>query len=172
MCVVCWKGQRCFCVFVLRMIVIASWYHLNTKFKIFSQLSDTSRLGVTPWINYPVVNLIQAFSTNSCSHYIIQSISINQDIPYQGIITFITVLTLQCLEWCAYIVMYLKLEAKNLYSCTLHSYSRHWQSLHVGSVWFSFIFKKYFLPKDMKEMQYESFKLYSEEEENCCEEIT
>lgn len=68
--------------------------------------------------------------------------------------------------------MYLKLEAKNLYSCTLHSNSRHWQSLHVGSDWFSFIFKKYFLTKDMKETQYESFKLYSEEEENCCEEIT
>lgn len=83
-----------------------------------------------------------------------------------------SLLTLQCLEWCACIVMYLKLEAKNLYSCTLHSYSRHWQSLHVGSDWFSFIFKKYFLPKDMKETQYESFKLYSEEEENCCEEIT
>lgn len=83
-----------------------------------------------------------------------------------------SLLTLQCLEWCACIVMYLKLEAKNLCSCTLHSYSSHWQSLHVGSVWFSFIFKKYFLPKDMKEMQYESFKLYSEEEENCCEEIT
>lgn len=35
----------------------------------------------------------KAFSTNSCSHYIIQSISITQDIPYQGLITFITYIT-------------------------------------------------------------------------------
>lgn len=40
-----------------------------------------------------IVNLIQAFSANSCSHYIIQSISITQDIPYQGRITFIIYIT-------------------------------------------------------------------------------
>lgn len=170
MCVLCWKSQRCFCVFVLRMIVIASWYHLNTKFKIFSQLSDTSRLGVTPWINYPVVNLIKLLVQTVAVITLYNQLALPKTFLIKD--SLHSLLTLQCLEWCACIVMYLKLEAKNLCSCTLHSYSRHWQSLHVGSVWFSFIFKKYFLPKDMKEMQYESFKLYSEEEENCCEEIT